>query len=172
MAKQKKNLNEMSFLDHLEELRWLLVRCSAGILIGGVVAYYFSDFIIDTIILGPKKGDFITYQFFCDLANAYNLDKSFCNTEMPFTLRNGDMEGQFSLLVWTCITAGLIISFPTYCYNFGILLALHYIKKKKKNAIKFIVISSLFFFRCRFWVFYHYASFCEFFHEFYHFQRN
>ena len=71
MARQKKNLNEMSFLDHLEELRWLLVRCSAGILIGGVVAYYFSDFIIDTIILGPKKGDFITYQFFCDLGKGF-----------------------------------------------------------------------------------------------------
>ncbi len=146
MARQKKNLNEMSFLDHLEELRWLLVRCSAGILIGGVVAYYFSDFIIDTIILGPKKGDFITYQFFCDLANTYNLDKSFCNTEMPFTLRNGDMEGQFSLLIWTCITAGLIISFPYILLQFWNFISPALYKKEKKNAIKFILISSLLFF--------------------------
>ena len=46
--KNKKNINEMTFLDHLEELRWLLVKSSAAILIGGTIAWYFSDFIFKT----------------------------------------------------------------------------------------------------------------------------
>ncbi|WP_396218423.1 twin-arginine translocase subunit TatC, partial [Flavobacterium sp.] len=108
--KNKKNINEMTFLDHLEELRWLLVRSSAAILTGGAIAWVFSDFIFQTIIFGPMKGDFITYQFFCDLANKYDLDKSFCDATLNFSIQNTEIEGQISLLVWTCITAGFIIS--------------------------------------------------------------
>ena len=50
----KKNTNEMSFLDHLEDLRWLLIRCTLAIIIGAVVAFFFADFIFDNIIFGPK----------------------------------------------------------------------------------------------------------------------
>ena len=103
---------EMSFLDHLEEFRWLLVRSTIAILVGACVAYYFSDFILDTIIFGPKDGSFITYRFFCDLANQYNLDKSFCIQELPFELQNRTMEGQFSMLIWTSITVGFVVAFP------------------------------------------------------------
>ena len=46
--KNKKNINEMTFLDHLEELRWLLVRSSAAILIGGAIAYLFNDYIFNS----------------------------------------------------------------------------------------------------------------------------
>ena len=60
----KKELKEMSFLDHLEELRWLLVRSTAAILIFATVAFFVSDYIFDVIIFGPKSPDFITYRFF------------------------------------------------------------------------------------------------------------
>ena len=51
----KKNIKEMSFLDHLEELRWLLVRSTIAILVCAVVAFFFSDFIFSEIIFGPKS---------------------------------------------------------------------------------------------------------------------
>ena len=59
-----KTLKEMSFLDHLEELRWLLVRGSAAVLIMAVVTFFISDYIFDTIIFGPTKTDFVTYRSF------------------------------------------------------------------------------------------------------------
>ena len=58
MAK-KKNLNEMSFLDHLEDLRWLLVRSTVAILIMATATFFVSDYIFDVIIFGPTKPNFL-----------------------------------------------------------------------------------------------------------------
>ena len=147
MAKKiKKNLNEMTFLDHLEELRWLLVRSSAAILVGGVIAYFIDDFIFKTILFGPMKGDFITYRFFCDLATKYNLDRSFCNASLNFTLQNTEIEGQMSFYVWTLITAGFIISFPYILYQFWRFISPALYKNEKQNVVKFITVSSFLFF--------------------------
>lgn len=144
--KNKKNINEMSFLDHLEELRWLLVRSSAAIIIGAFVAYFFNEFIFQQIIFGPMKGDFITYRFFCDLANQYDLDKSFCDPTLNFTIQNTEIEGQISLLVWTCVTAGFVISFPFILLQFWNFISPALYKNEKRNVVKFITISSLLFF--------------------------
>lgn len=137
---------EMSFLDHLEELRWLLVRSAIAILIGGIIAFTFNEFIFDTVIFGPKSGDFITYQFFCDLAQQYNLDKSFCNKELPFEIQNRTMDGQLSVLIWTCISVGFIISFPYILWEFWKFISPALYKNEKKHAKTFIFISSLLFF--------------------------
>ncbi|WP_395044592.1 twin-arginine translocase subunit TatC, partial [Flavobacterium sp.] len=56
---------EMSFMDHLEELRWLLVKATIGMLIAASLIFFVSDFIFDEIIFGPTKANFITYTFFC-----------------------------------------------------------------------------------------------------------
>lgn len=145
MAKDKSG-KEMSFLGHLEELRWLLVRSTIAILIGACVAYYFSDFIFNTVIFGPKDGNFITYRFFCDLANQYDLDKSFCIQELPFELQNRTMEGQFSMLIWTSITAGFIVAFPFVLWELWKFISPALYDKERKNIKLFIFIASLLFF--------------------------
>src|SRR6478752_3780369 len=108
----EKNMKEMSFLDHLEVLRWMLIRSTIAIVIMGSVTFFLSDYIFDTIIFGPIKPDFITYRSFCDLSHYLNFGETICVTEMPFIIQNTDMEGQVNMLVWTCITAGFILSFP------------------------------------------------------------
>lgn len=145
MSNQKK-VKEMSFLSHLEELRWLLVRSTIAILIGAILAFMFNEFIFDTVIFGPKKGDFITYQFFCDLANQFDLDKSFCNQVLPFEIQNRTMDGQLSVLIWTCITAGFIISFPYFLWEIWKFISPALYKNEKKYAKTFIFVSSLLFF--------------------------
>lgn len=142
----QKTVKEMSFLSHLEELRWLLVRSTIAILIGGVIAFMFNEFIFDTIIFGPKRGDFITYQFFCELANKFDLDKSFCNQILPFEIQNRTMDGQLSVLIWTCITAGFIISFPYFLWEVWKFISPALYKNEKKYAKTFIFVSSLLFF--------------------------
>jgi hypothetical protein len=108
----KKNIKEMSFLDHLEELRWLLVRSTIAILVCAVVAFFFSDFIFNEIIFGPKSPDFITYRLFCELSQQFGLDKSLCVSEINLPIQNREMGGQFSMHMWTSITVGFIFSFP------------------------------------------------------------
>ncbi|HOD09429.1 MAG TPA: twin-arginine translocase subunit TatC, partial [Flavobacterium sp.] len=141
----KKNKNEMSFLDHLEDLRWLLVRSSAVIVIMAIVTYAFSDFIFDDIIFGPTHTDFITYRFFCDLAQAFGVTGDICVKELPFTIQNTSMEGQINVFIWTCVTAGFILAFPYILYELWKFISPALYEKEKKGAIGFIVISSLLF---------------------------
>ena len=60
--------NEMSFLDHLEDLRWHIIRALAAVVICGGIAFLFKSFIFDTIIFGPKQATFPTYKVLCDLS--------------------------------------------------------------------------------------------------------
>ena len=144
--KQKKSADEMSFLDHLEELRWHLIRMAIAVVIAGIVAFIAKDFIFDVILFGPKQPDFITYRILCNVAQSIGMDESFCLTEIPFRIQSRTMSGQFSAHMWTSITAGFIIAFPYIIYEFWkfIVPALH---ENERNASKgFIFISSLLFF--------------------------
>lgn len=146
MAKKKNANGEMSFLDHLEELRWLLVRSTVAILIGACFAFAFSGFIFDEIIFAPKDGNFITYRIFCELANKYDLDKSFCITELPFEIQSRSMDGQFSTDIWTSITAGFILAFPFILWEFWKFISPALYAKEKKGAAMFIFTTSILFF--------------------------
>ena len=141
-----KNIKEMSFLDHLEEVRWLLVRSTAAILICATVAFFFSDFIFNEIIFGPKSADFITYQFFCELSQQFGLDKSLCVTEINLPIQNREMGGQFSMHMWTSITVGFIIAFPFILWEIWKFISPALYEKEKKYAASFIMISSFLFF--------------------------
>ena len=142
----KKELKEMSFLDHLEELRWLLVRSTVAILIMATVTFFVSDYIFDVIIFGPKSPDFITYRFFCDLSHQLGFADSICVTEMPFIIQNIDVEGQVNILVWTCITAGFILAFPYILLQLWNFISPALYENERKYAKLFIFIASFLFF--------------------------
>lgn len=142
----KKELKEMSFLDHLEELRWLLVRSTAAILIFATVAFFVSDYIFDVIIFGPKSPDFITYRFFCDLSHQLGFADSICVSEMPFIIQNTNVEGQVNILVWTCITAGFILAFPYILLQLWNFISPALYENERKHAKFFISIASFLFF--------------------------
>lgn len=146
MIKIERNKKEMSFLDHLEDLRWLLIRSTIAIGIGAIIAYFFSDFIFNTIIFGPKDTHFITYRFFCNISQTFNLDDSFCISEMPFTIQSRTMGGQFSAHIWTAITAGFIISVPFILWEFWKFISPALYENEKKGAKSFIFYASILFF--------------------------
>lgn len=147
MAKRPKvNPNEMSFLDHLEELRWHLIRATLAVVVAGIFAFIAKEFIFDIVLLGPKQSDFITYQILCDVAKSVGLDESFCYTEIPFSIQNRTMSGQFSIHMWTAITAGFIIAFPYILYEFWRFIAPALHENERKASRGFIIIASLLFF--------------------------
>jgi sec-independent protein translocase protein TatC len=142
----KKEPKEMSFMDHLEELRWLLVRATIAMLIGATITFFISDFIFNEIIFGPTNPNFITYRLFCELSNYVGFADSICVTELPFVIQNTDMEGQVTILVWTCITAGFIIAFPYILWLLWNFISPALYEKERKNAKYFIFIASILFF--------------------------
>ncbi len=108
----KKALNEMSFLDHLEALRWVLVRSSAAVLVMAVFSYFFADYIFNDLIFGPTDPGFITYRFFCDASHFLGFVDSICIEKLNFIIQNTEMEGQVNIFVWVCITIGFILAYP------------------------------------------------------------
>jgi len=145
-TKVKTPHDEMSFLDHLEELRWHLIRSVLAIVIIGSAAFLMKDFIFDTLIFGPKKMDFPTYRFFCKVATFFNFDSVFCADKLPFTIQSRLMSGQFSAHIWTSIWAGFIVGFPYVLYELWKFISPGLYEKERKNSRGFILIASLLFF--------------------------
>ena len=141
----KKPKDEMSFFDHLEELRWHLIRSVLAILIIASVAFIFKDFIFDVLLFGPKQKDFITYRWFCSISQTLGQGNSFCIEELPFRIQR-TMAGQFSAHLWTSILAGFIVSFPYIVFEFWRFISPGLYEKERKNARGFIFIASILFF--------------------------
>ena len=138
---------EMSFLDHLEELRWHLIRSTLAVVIFGTIAFIFKEFIFDVLILGPKnKAEFPTYKLLCQGAQFLGFEGSFCEAEFPFRIQSRTMAGQFSAHIWTSITAGFILAFPYVIYEFWKFVAPAMHDDERKHAKGFIFVTSFLFF--------------------------
>ena len=101
----------MSFLDHLEALRWHLLRAVSAVLFFSVAAFIAKDFVFGVLILGPSKVDFWTYRVLCDLGNYLGIE-ALCIDQLPFTIQSRQMTGQFSMHMTSSLVVGLIAAFP------------------------------------------------------------
>ena len=113
--KGEKTESEMSFFQHLEALRWHIVRAAAAILVFAVIAFIFFDNIFDGIIMAPTKANFWTYRMMCNAGASLHsifsfLDpKGFCVDHLNVDLINTELGGQFNLQLNTSIMIGLIL---------------------------------------------------------------
>ncbi|MFT6814164.1 MAG: sec-independent protein translocase protein TatC [Sphingobacteriales bacterium] len=132
---------EMSFLEHLEALRWHLLRSVIVLLIATGFAFYFKHFIFDVVILGPKNPNFITYQLLCKLVAHFSLPQSICVQKISFELLNTQMAGQFTKHFFISFMAGLIITFPYLVWEIWRFLkpALYNVEKSTTRGIVFTV---------------------------------
>ena len=111
MTKKTNSSGEMSFLEHLEELRWHIVRSVIAVLVFAILAFAFYRFIFDFILLAPKNSDFITNRLLCQLAEKMNTP-NLCINSVPMEIQNIKMAGQFSATIMVCLYTGLIVAFP------------------------------------------------------------
>ncbi|GAB6279542.1 MAG: twin-arginine translocase subunit TatC [Lentimicrobium sp.] len=114
--KRKRNPQDMGFWEHLEELRWHLVRSLIAIALGTVFAFMKRDFIFDTILLGPKTNDFLTIRLLCNLGEKFGIN-ALCLDNSQLTLINITMSGQFTQHIYISLVAGLIIASPYVFYE-------------------------------------------------------
>lgn len=101
----------MSFLDHLEALRYHLLRSIAAILVLSVIAFLAKNIVFGMIILGPSKPDFLTYRLLCDLGDYLGV-AALCIDELPFTIQSRQMTGQFTMHMTSSMMVGFIAAFP------------------------------------------------------------
>ena len=144
MARSKDPNTEMHFLDHLEALRWHLVRSAAAVVVFAVVAFLNPEILFDKIILGPKDPNFPTYQFLCWLAEKSGVD--FCIREIPFSLINIDISGQFTTHLYIAFMAGFVMAFPYFIWEIWRFIKPALTKKEISNSRGIVLATSFLFF--------------------------
>lgn len=108
---------EMSFLDHLEELRWHLVRSVIAIFIFTVVAFISVDFVFNQIIFAPSRPDFWTFKMLCKIGDLIN-SSALCIEDIPFKIQSRKMTGQFTMHITSSFVIGIIVAFPYMFWEF------------------------------------------------------
>lgn len=122
----------MSFLEHLEELRWRIVKGMIGVLIGVVVAFIFSDFFVEDVLLGPTRADFFMYDIL--RVDAVN-----------FELQSRRLPGQFFTFWGTLFVMGFVIGSPIFIYQIWSFVEPALERKEKKKSFFSTFFITLFF---------------------------
>ncbi|MDX9904238.1 MAG: twin-arginine translocase subunit TatC [Bacteroidales bacterium] len=143
-SKNKKPEGEMTFLQHLEELRWHIIKSLGAIVAGAVVAFIFKDFLFDRVILAPNNPGFITNRLLCRLADAVNAPV-LCINQDPVDLINIKLSGQFTTHLNISIVAGLIMAFPYIFWEFWSFFKPALYEKERKYARGAVSMASLLF---------------------------
>jgi len=142
----------MSFLEHLEELRWHIIRSLIAIVVMMIVAFVFKDVLFNKIVLAPKNPTFISNRLFCEfghyLAGVFNFNNPdlLCINTKQLNLISIKMAGQITTHIVVALVAGLIVAFPFVIREFWLFFkpALH--SNEAKHARGAVLASSLLFF--------------------------
>lgn len=104
--------SEMTFLEHLEELRWHLIRVLIAIVIFTIASFIVAPWVFDHIIFAPARTTFPTFQWMCALGELTGYTKSLCVENIPFQIQSRYMTGQFTMHITASMVMGVIITFP------------------------------------------------------------
>lgn len=138
---------EMSFFDHIDVLRKHLLRALAVVFVLTLGAFYYTDFIFNTIIMGPKNPSFWTYRMMCKLVERFpSIGPEFCITKIDAKIINTEMAGQFTLQLNSCVMVGIILGIPYLLFELWLFIkpALH--DNERKSASGFVAFASFLFF--------------------------
>lgn len=131
--------DNMSFLDHLEELRWRLVRAAIAVIIVAIVLWSYQERIMNDVFLAMKSKDFVSFRLLCQYLGV-------CIEDIPVKMQSMTVSGQFSYALMMSILGGVVIAFPFIFYQIWAFIkpGLKLNEKKMANGIVWYV-SFLFF---------------------------
>lgn len=135
---------EMSFFEHLEILRWHIIRSVIAIIVFAILAFTFYDFVFNDIIMGPKNLDFWTYRMMCKMGAALDLE-GFCVEQIPFNIINTEMAGQFMLQINSCILMAIALGFPYLLFEVWLFIKPALTANEVKSANGFVLFATLLF---------------------------
>lgn len=145
MSQEETNRGDMSFLQHLEVLRWHLVRATIAIGIFTIGIFSFKNFVFDQIILAQKNSDFWTYQLFCKISHWIGKGDALCMEDIKFSLINITMSGQFTTHIVVSIIGGIILAFPYILFEIWRFISPALEKKERNYAKRLVFAGSLLF---------------------------
>src|SRR5687768_2226497 len=117
---RRSNDSEMTFIDHLEELRWHIMRSVLAILVASIVIFIIIDWVFDNIVMGPVRNDFVSYRYLCLLSHALHIGDALCMPPIPegYKLLGNTVSGPFMSAIQIGIIGGFIGAFPYIFYEF------------------------------------------------------
>lgn len=135
---------EMSFFDHIEVLRWHIIRSVIAIAVFAILSFTFYDFVFNKIIMGPKNLDFWTYRMMCKVGDLMNLE-GFCVKTIPFNIINTELAGQFMLQINSCLLMALALGFPYLIFEIWLFVKPALTEVERKSARGFVFYASILF---------------------------
>jgi sec-independent protein translocase protein TatC len=109
---------EMSFIEHLDVLRWHLFRSAVAVAIGAIVVAIYNKFIVQRILMGPTHADFWTYRTLCSLSQKWGLGNKLCMAEFHVKMQSNAVAGQFDTYFNIILIGGFILAFPYVFWQF------------------------------------------------------
>lgn len=103
---------EMSFIDHLEALRWHIVRGVAVWMVAFIAVFIKIDWVFDNVIYAPARSNFVTYSGLCNLGHKLHLGDVLCMPPVSIPLQGNTISGPFMSAISIGMIGGLIIAFP------------------------------------------------------------
>jgi sec-independent protein translocase protein TatC len=137
---------EMGFFDHIEELRWHILRSVLVWLVAAIIIFVFIDWVYDTIILGPTNENFVTYGALCRFGNWLHLGNSLCMPPIKINLQVTEVNGTFTSAINIAIIGGIIVAFPFIIWELWRFIKPALTKKERNYATGSIFYVSLCFF--------------------------
>ncbi len=103
---------EMSFLEHLEELRWNIIRSVLAIVSLGIVFFIFKDWLFESVLFAPSRKEFISYRLICWFSDSIGLGKGLCISPPVFKTQAIGFGEAFITTFTVAFTTGFIVAFP------------------------------------------------------------
>jgi sec-independent protein translocase protein TatC len=116
--RNRSTTTEMSFIDHLEELRWHIIRAVIAVLIGAIAVFVYVREVVDQILLAPAHDTFVTYKWLCKAGHFFRLGNSLCMSGTKVSFISTAMTGQFISSFTVAFVGGFIIAFPYVFWEF------------------------------------------------------
>lgn len=145
-ARKDGSLGEMSFIEHLDELRKHLFRSAVAVALGAIVMAIYSNFIVKKVLMGPTHKEFPTYGYLCSLSQRLGLGSKLCMTQINVRMQSTDVTGQFNIYFNIILIGGFILAFPYVFWQFWKFTKPALTSKELKNTRGVIFwVSTLFF---------------------------
>ncbi|MEN9350584.1 MAG: twin-arginine translocase subunit TatC [Bacteroidota bacterium] len=136
---------EMTFIDHLEELRQHIIRSVIAILVMAAIIFIYRDWVFDNVITGPINPDFISYRLLCDFSHWAHMGDALCMPPVTINMQTTTFGGQFLSSISLALIGGILIAFPYIFWEFWRFIKPALKDKELKNT-RFIIFWVSFFF--------------------------
>ncbi|MCB0532909.1 MAG: twin-arginine translocase subunit TatC [Lewinellaceae bacterium] len=145
IEEQRKEKGEMSFFEHIAELRKHILRSALAIAVVGTVCFLNKEFIFNTLMFGPRNPDFLTYRVLCSISHSAGLGENLCFAPVDFTIITRQLGEVLMQHLYISFWLGFIGAFPFILWEFWKFIQPGLLDSEKKTIRGIVGICSFLF---------------------------